>query len=101
VVENRLHPRTHVDIPVEFSLRGSASRQKGRAKDISVGGVHIESASPLAFSSEIEVYVSFGPRQTPVVLNGVVRWTSAGNMGVQFGLLGARATHAVTEIARG
>jgi hypothetical protein len=61
----------------------------------------IEAASPLPFSSEIEVHVPFGPRQVPVLLGGVVRWTSAGGMGVQFGLLGARETHAVTELARG
>jgi type IV pilus assembly protein PilZ len=100
VVDKRRHPRKPVDIPVEFAERGSATRTPGRAKDISIGGVSIESASPLAFSTEIDIYLSFGPRQVPLLLGGVVRWTSGTCMGVQFALLGARETYAVTEIAR-
>ena len=31
---------------------------------------------------------------------GVVRWAHGGRIGVQFGLLGARETHVITEISR-
>ena len=31
---------------------------------------------------------------------GVVRWTRPDGMGVQFGLLGARETHAITELTK-
>jgi type IV pilus assembly protein PilZ len=33
-------------------------------------------------------------------LPAVVRWTGADGFGVQFGLLGARETHALTELMR-
>ena len=32
-------------------------------------------------------------------LPAVVRWVRNGGMGVQFGLLGARETHTITELA--
>ena len=35
-----------------------------------------------------------------MVLPAIVRWTSPVGMGVQFGLLGVRETHAITEIVR-
>jgi type IV pilus assembly protein PilZ len=31
-------------------------------------------------------------------LPGIVRWTNAHGMGVQFGLLGAKETHTITEL---
>jgi type IV pilus assembly protein PilZ len=31
-------------------------------------------------------------------LPGIVRWVKPGSMGVQFGLLGARETYAITEM---
>ena len=33
-------------------------------------------------------------------LPGVVRWVRSGGMGVQFGLLGALETHAITEMSK-
>jgi hypothetical protein len=33
-------------------------------------------------------------------LSGTVRWTTKSGIGVQFGLLGARETHTITEIVR-
>jgi type IV pilus assembly protein PilZ len=36
----------------------------------------------------------------PLLVPGTVRWTSKSGMGVQFGPLGARETHAITEIQR-
>jgi hypothetical protein len=35
-----------------------------------------------------------------MLLPGIVRWTKQDGMGVQFRLLGARETHAITEIMR-
>jgi hypothetical protein len=100
LVENRRHKRAPVDIAVEFWQRGSAERRIGRAKDLSQGGMLIETSNPLAFSTEIVVRVPFGRRDTPTELTGVVRWNHAAGMGVQFGLLGARETHAIAELTK-
>jgi hypothetical protein len=39
-------------------------------------------------------------QRAPFALPGVVRWNRDGGMGVQFGLIGARETHAITELTR-
>ncbi|MGD0678708.1 MAG: PilZ domain-containing protein [Polyangiaceae bacterium] len=99
VVELRRYERTPVDVTVEFSLRSSAQRFSGRAKDLSVGGMFVETAFPAAFATEIVVHVTLPGQRTALAIPGVVRWTGSGGMGIQFGLLGARETHAITQLA--
>ena len=101
MIDLRRHQRATIDVSVEFVGKGSDTRLRGRAKDISVGGMFIETTEPLAFSSEITVHVTLPSQKTPFMLPGVVRWTRDGGMGVQFGLVGARETHAITELTRG
>jgi type IV pilus assembly protein PilZ len=101
VVENRRYKRSLVDLAVEFWEQGSTRPRLGRAKDLSQGGVLIETSSPLAFGSEVVIRVPFAQRGTPMELSGVVRWNQAGGMGVQFGLLGARETNMIAELTKG
>jgi type IV pilus assembly protein PilZ len=98
-VEQRRFPRVPIDVPVEITSRDSWQKAPGIAKDISLGGTFIETALPAAFGVTVLVAFTF-PGQKPMLLPGTVRWTSARGMGVQFGLLGAQETHAITEIER-
>jgi PilZ domain-containing protein len=108
VIENRQHNRAVLDAPVEFVKKGSSERIAGRAKDISLGGMFIETSTPLPFSSELVVYITLpsaagsaaAAAKAPFALPGVVRWARDGGMGIQFGLVGARETHAITELTR-
>jgi PilZ domain-containing protein len=100
VIEKRRHPRTPVDLRLEMSVRGSPERVAGRAKDLSLGGMLLDVASPPPFGAEVVLHVPFGPSGATVALAGVVRWVGPGCAGVQFGLLGARETHAITELSR-
>jgi hypothetical protein len=80
------------DGPVEFNVKGSHERIAGRCKDVSLGGMYVQTSRPLPFGVELVMHVA---------LPGVVRWTRPGQgMGVQFGLIGARETHAITELTR-
>jgi Tfp pilus assembly protein PilZ len=72
----------------------------GLGKDISVGGMFIETEAPASFGSGIVVRFRLPGHKEEMVMQGVVRWTRADGMGVQFGLLGARETHAITELVR-
>jgi len=101
VVENRRFRRSPVDIPVEFWERGSSDRRVGRAKDLSQGGMLIETASPHAFSTEIVIRLPSAQRGGATELGAIVRWNHSSGMGVQFGLLGARETHAIAELTKG
>jgi Tfp pilus assembly protein PilZ len=100
LVEQRRHQRTPIDLAVAFGAKDAEATRTGRAKDVSVGGMFIETAEPLPFSSEVVVSLQPPGAARPVRLPGLVRWTNARGMGVQFGLLGARETHALTELAR-
>jgi hypothetical protein len=46
------------------------------------------------------VRVPFAQRGGVIELDAVVRWNHSGGMGLQFGLLGARETHAIGEMTR-
>jgi hypothetical protein len=101
VVELRHFKRASVDLPVEFAAKGSVERHPAHAKDISVGGMYVKTESPLPFGAQLVVYVQLRGQKAPFAFPAVVRWTRAGEgMGVQFGLLGARETHAITELTK-
>jgi hypothetical protein len=101
VVELRRYERATIDVPLEFAARGSAARLVGRARDVSLGGMFVESATPLPFGSDLVIHVVLPGQKQTFALPGVVRWLrGADGMGVQFGLIGARETHAITELTR-
>jgi PilZ domain len=99
-VELRRHNRAPLGVLVEFVAKGTTERIKGSCKDISIGGMFIETTSPLPFKAELTVHVTLPGQKAPFALPGVVRWTRADGMGVQFGLIGARETHAITEVTK-
>jgi len=101
LVELRQHQRTQVDIEVEFEIKGSKERRVGRATDVSLGGMFVRSAAPPGFSTEVIVYFRVRGHRGPLAIPGVVRWTRGDGMGIQFGLLGARETFAITELSKG
>jgi type IV pilus assembly protein PilZ len=99
VVELRRYQRAPVDIAVEFAAKGSSTRSSGRAKDLSIGGMYLQTTSPLPFGSEVVVHLVLPGQKAPMALPAVVRWSRpTEGMGLQFGLIGARETHAITEL---
>jgi type IV pilus assembly protein PilZ len=99
VVEQRRYERTPIDVALEFSPRGRTDRLSGRATDISIGGMYIETVSAAPFGSEIVVHVHLPGQRGPLAIPGIVRWSSPKGMGLQFKLLGARETHAIMALA--
>ena len=72
----------------------------GETRDISLGGMFIEGVT-VAYGSQVLVKLTLGGKPDSLTLRGVVRWASHDGIGVQFGLLGARETHVLTEIVSG
>jgi type IV pilus assembly protein PilZ len=101
VEEKRVHPRSPLRIPVSCEIAGQPAIS-GNAKDVSLGGMFIEApgVSP-AFGTPITVVCRLPGLDREARLPAVVRWTKGGGFGVQFGLLGARETHAITKLPRG
>jgi hypothetical protein len=103
VIEKRRHARAVVDLPVQFARKGGSTWESGVGKDISLGGMFIETASAAPFGSEIVVRVELRTAAGSLAefdLPAIVRWVRSGGMGVQFGSLGVHETHAITEVAK-
>jgi hypothetical protein len=101
VTDLRRHPRVPFDGPVEFARKGASERIAGQCKDISLGGMYVQTPSPSPFGAELIVHVTLPSSRTAFAIPAVVRWARPGQgMGLQFGLLGARETHAITELGR-
>ena len=99
-MELRRFNRAPFNRPALFVRAGDDVFIEGVAKDISLGGMFIDTEFPASFGDAISVSVSFEDGAEDLVLPGKVRWTRADGMGIQFGLLGARETFAITEIVR-
>jgi hypothetical protein len=68
----------------------------GEASDISIGGMFIEGVSA-RFASRVTIHLHFTGDAWAIALPAIVRWSRSGGIGVQFGLIGVRETHAITE----
>ena len=97
--DKRVHPRVVVDTAVSCELRDAAAFA-GMAKDISIGGMFIESTQVVPFGTEISIVGRFPGAKADLRLTGIVRWAKPTGFGVQFGSLGARETHAISELLK-
>jgi Tfp pilus assembly protein PilZ len=99
VQDKRVHPRVNVDTPVSCQQRDGAPIT-GMAKDISIGGMFIEATQSLPFGTEITIVLRLPGAKVEMRLPGIVRWVKPVGFGVQFGSLGARETHAISELLK-
>lgn len=97
--EKRRHPRKEVRVPVAFEL-SDGRRIEAMSRDMSIGGMFVETNIVAPFSSVVPVEVMLPTAKQPIRVKGTVRWTQPDGMGLQFGLMGVRDTHALTEILR-
>jgi hypothetical protein len=99
VHDKRSHPRVPLNADVTCEVSGGESIN-GRAKDISVGGMFIESETKVSFGTEVTIVLRLPNTKANSRLPAVIRWLNPGGFGVQFGLLGARETHAISELLK-
>ena len=97
--DKRSHPRVPLTVEVACEVSGGASIL-GRAKDISVGGMYIESETEVSFGTQVSIVLRLPNTKADARLPAVIRWIKPGGFGVQFGLLGARETHAISELLK-
>jgi type IV pilus assembly protein PilZ len=100
VPENRQHPRKIIETDVAFQAAGGL-RIAARCRDVSLGGMFIETASALAYGARVRVFVQLPGLKGESAIDAVVRWSNPSGMGVQFGVMGARETHALTLLLAG
>ncbi len=98
VAEQRKYHRVPVDFAVDCLFEDGSSFA-GQAKDMSIGGMFVEWSNPVPFGAAITLVVK-GQSTRELRLPGVVRWFEGRGFGVQFGLLGAHATHALVDLVK-
>jgi hypothetical protein len=94
----RRDTRVSADLHAEFTSNGAS--QAGTIRDISVGGVFIETPAIPPIGATISVSFVLPGQSAALALPGVVRWNRTNGFGVQFALLGARETHALVTFIR-
>lgn len=98
--ENRKHPRKSVETDVAFQISGGPIIE-ARCRDVSLGGMFIETSSPLPYGTPLKLFISLPGLRGGAPVDAVVRWAKPTGMGVQFGVMGARETHALTLLIAG
>jgi hypothetical protein len=99
VSEKRRHPRKEFRVSVAYQLADGRPIE-AVSRDMSIGGAFIETDTPAAFASILPVDLMIPGGKPPIRVTATVRWTQRDGMGLQFGLMGVRDTHALTELLR-
>ncbi len=101
MTEHRQHPRKPIKLSVAFTPADGV-RVEATCRDISLGGMFIETPAPSKYGAEVLVHLTFPGLLQGTDVKSIVRWTEKGvGMGVQFGTMGARETHALVELLHG
>lgn len=100
MADNRQHPRHLTRLPVTFQVAGG-ERIAASCADISLGGMFVETESPAPYGAQLVVHVALPGLKEEAALAATVRWVKKGaGMGLQFGVMGARETHAIVQLLR-
>lgn len=97
--EHRKHRRKQVHPPVAF-VDGAGATHAASCRDLSLGGAFLETPSALEYGAQIVVVLRLPGLAEETRVSSIVRWRTEDGMGVQFGPMGARETHALTELLR-
>jgi hypothetical protein len=92
--DSRRHLRTTTSCAIEFAI-GDGAPRTGICRDMSLGGLKIETQEPAPFGAELRIFIELKGIPGTTELTGFVRWTKPGIIGVQLGSFGARVTHAI------
>jgi hypothetical protein len=98
----RRHTRALLLLPLEFVTKELAPwvRVAGVGKDISQGGIFIETDLPAALEEMITVHLTLLGSGREMALPGLVRRTCPDGMGVEFGLLRGFDASAIADYVR-
>lgn len=95
--EKRQHPRKVIETLVTFQIADGA-RIEARCHDVSLGGMFVDTPAPLPYGARVRLFLRLPGLRDEAVIDAVVRWSKPTGMGVQFGAMGARETHALTTL---
>ncbi len=95
----RRHPRFAADFLVK--VRSSDQRLADRVRNLSEGGIAIETRSPLSPMTLVNLSLELPNEPGPIDLVGRVMWATDDAMGVRFESGDSRIVECVDQLARG
>ena len=99
--DKRRHQRVTLETPLIYTEVGvTQDAQSATARDISLGGMYIASEARPELGRTLTIKLTLPGSRAELTLPAVVRWFSDDGFGVQFQLLGAKETHAITRFAQ-
>lgn len=100
MLEKRKHPRQAVDLNATVSAEGVSQVIEGKIRDLSIGGMFFLCEDKVPFGAKVTVQIHFPKPSGTLAIPAVVRWVGDEGVGLQFGLTGARETHAIAQVLR-
>ncbi len=96
-IEKRAH--TRFPARVRVVLEHAGVRTEAFSRDLSLGGMFVETASPFPYGAEVVAEVHLPALVRPSPIRCTVRWVIAAGVGVQFGALRVAETWAINLLA--
>lgn len=96
--DKREHQRAILEVPVRVHPKNGPVWET-QSLDISIGGMFLAGKSEVEIGAEVTLAFQL-PKLGDVNMPGFVRWTSERGIGIQFGLIGPRETHAIGGLVR-
>jgi hypothetical protein len=100
VYEKRRHHRVPLETIVtcrSTEIETEVFQCEANARDISIGGMYLQSTDPPPLGRKLELCFQLPGKSVTLRLPAIVRWFGTDGFGVQFQLLGAKETHAITR----
>lgn len=95
--EKRQHARKPVDLPAVLAIAGDDLAALGRCRDMSIGGVFVETDVRPPFGTKVRISISFPGSAKAIELDAIVRWNGPDGVGLQFEPMGALETHQIAK----
>ena len=98
MIEKREHSRQAVDLEAWVTIDGTSEAVPGNVRDLSIGGMFFVGEGDPAFGTKVSVSIAFPHPSGTLEFPAIVRWAGEDGFGLQFGLVGAKETHAIAKI---
>ena len=98
MTQQRQFERYELVVPVVLVHGGDDLTAKSR--NISLGGMLIESDATLPFGTKVIVRIHLPAMKEPSEISATVRWVRDGSIGLQFGSLRAKETWALNQLTK-
>jgi type IV pilus assembly protein PilZ len=96
--DDDLRRASRYEMRIAMSFEVAGRQVDATSRNIGLGGMFIETTEAAPFGASVTVHLPLPGFRAPVAIQATVRWTLPDGMGVQFGSMGARETHALMQL---